>query len=163
MSRPGLVVLSVLGIWLSAILQQSLAPYIAIGGVQPDFLLVLLGTASLFMNRGPASGFGFGCGFVEGAIAGVNLTHYGISRSIAGFVASWSRAIGFELNVLVAVVTAALTTLVAGLVYMFGAAPHGVGRFLGDTIGSAVYDGVLAIPVYLLLKRVVNPRARFGL
>ena len=136
---------------------------LSIFGARPDFLVVFLGCASLFLNRGPGALLGFGCGAFHGAIAGANLAHYAVSRTLGGFLASWSRTIGFELNILVAVATTAVTTLIVGIVWMFLAAPHGVARFLGDTIGSAVYNGVLAIPTYLLLRRAVNSRSRSGI
>lgn len=89
-------------------------------------------------------------------MAGANLAHYAVSRTVAGFAGASSRAIGFEINIAVVGVTAALMTLVAQTVFMFLAAPKGIAAFLGDTIGSAVYNGVLAIPTYLLLRRVLS-------
>ena len=97
---------------------------------------------------------------MQGALAGANLTHYVISRCIAGFVASWSRRLRFEMTPITVAISVAAVTVVAQIALMFIAAPTGIFGFLGDTIGSAMYNGVIAIPVYALLKRVLNPPVR---
>lgn len=162
--KPRRMVLTcVFGIWLAAILQISVAPRLALHGFHPDFLLVVLTPISLVTSRPSAAAAGFCCGLVQGALAGANLTHYAATRAIAGFAGSWSRAIGFELNIPFVAATAFLMTLLSQILWMFLAAPQGVATFLGDTIGAAVYNGLLAIPAYLLLKRILKPRARSGL
>ena len=163
MNKRRLTITAIVSIWLAAILQQAVAPRLSILGMRPDFLLVVLTPLSLWVPRSTAAILGFFCGFFQGAAAGANLTHYVISRTVAGFAGSWSRTVGFEINAVVVGVTAFLLTLLAQTVWMFLAAPREVLAFLGDTIGSAMYNGVLAIPVYMLLKRIVNPNARSGL
>ena len=153
----------VIGLWVAAVLQQSLSPHLRIFVARPDFLLIFTVAVSLFLTRRTAAGLGFTAGLIEGAVAGAHLAPYAISRAVAGFVTAWSRVMGLEVNKLVVALTAFLATIIAGLLWMFSAAPANLGAFLGDTIGSAMYNGVLAIPVYMLLERVLNPRSRSGL
>jgi hypothetical protein len=91
------------------------------------------------------------------------LAHYIASLTVAGFLGSWSRAIGLHVNWGVAAVTTLILTIVARLFWMFLAGPHEPLKFLEDTIGTAMYNGVLAIPVYMLLQRILNPKVRSGL
>jgi rod shape-determining protein MreD len=157
-----LVIVSIISLWIAAVFQQVLAPRFAIFGVRPDFLLIVLVPLSLFVNRSTAAVLGFFAGLLYGAAAGANLTHYAVSRTLAGFAGSWSKATGLELNLVVLAITTAIVTVLAQMVWMFLAAPSGVLSFLGDTIGSAMYNGVLAVPFYMLLRRVLVPNARSG-
>lgn len=163
MSTKRLAVTSVLGLWIAVVLQQSMASRVAIFGVRPDFLILFLAPISLMTSRMGGATLGFFAGLLEGAASGVSMAHYIASRAIAGFLGSWSRAIGMHINWGVASITTVILTVVSRLIFMFLAAPTGVLRFLGDTIGSALYNGVLAIPVYMLLQWVLNPRVRSGL
>jgi rod shape-determining protein MreD len=154
---------SVFGLWIAAILQQAVSPHLSLWGAKPDFILILVAPFSLFVPRKGGSALGFAGGVLQGAIAGANLAPIAISRAVAGFVGSWSRKIELERNFIVVSATTFVVSLIAGLVWMFIAAPPGVAVYLGDTIGSAMYNGVLAIPVYMLLERVLNTRSRSGL
>jgi rod shape-determining protein MreD len=140
--------------------QRAVSPYIAIGGVAPDFLLVVIGCLALFGTRRSGSIIGFLAGVIEGALAGANLAAYAVSRTIAGFVSGWFSALEFEAGAIVASFVVFAITLLSQLLLMFVAPPGQIGGFLLATIGSAVYNGVLAMPLYALLRRVLDPPAR---
>jgi len=163
MNRTSLIVTSVVGLWIAIVLQQSVAVKLAIFGARPDFLLLFVVPLSLMTSRAGGATLGFFAGLLHGAATGAFMAQYVASRAVAGFMGSWSRGIGMHVNWGVASVTTIILTVVARLIFMFLAAPPGVLRFLGDTIGSAMYNGVLAIPVYMLLQWVLNPKVRSGL
>ncbi|HRK21738.1 MAG TPA: hypothetical protein PLX06_08020 [Fimbriimonadaceae bacterium] len=146
-------------LWIAGGFQQTLAPRLQVLGASPDFLLVLLAAGSLFLNRAQGSWLGFGCGIVHGALAGANLTHYVISRCMGGFLAGWSRTTTLEPNFGLAAGTAFFLTLFSQVLFMFLAPPREIGPYLGATMIAAVYNGVLVLPVYFLLKRALGPRA----
>lgn len=126
-------------------------------GAQPDFLLILLSAFGPFMLRGSGGAFGFALGIIQGAIVGANLTHYVISRTLAGFMLGWFNDLRFVPNGAIVAIVAFIATIFAQVVLMFLAPPPSIGGFLGATIGSAVYNGVLVWPVYALLKRILDP------
>jgi rod shape-determining protein MreD len=163
MNQGRLLAASVIGLWVAAILQQALSPHLSIFGARPDFILILVSPLSMLVPRKKGSALGFAGGVLQGAIAGANLAPFAISKAVAGFMGAWSRNIELERNFIVVFVTTFVVSLIAGLVWMFLAAPQGVAVYLGDTIGSAMYNGVLAIPVYMLLERMLNTRSRSGL
>ena len=163
MSSSRFAIGTVIVIWLAAACQQVLARRMAIAGCRPDFFLIVLTPLALWSSRKTGTILGFFCGLIQGATAGANLVGYTMSRTIGGFTVSWSKQIGFQPNVAVIAVTAGAATLFCQLVFMFLAPPSGVLSFLRDTIGSALYNGVLAVPVYLLLKGILNPSIRSGL
>jgi len=163
MNSVRFVIVAAIAIWLAAACQQALSPRMAILGARPDFFLIVLTPLALWSSRRMGTLLGFICGLVQGAIAGANLVGYAMSRVIGGFTVSWSKQIGFQPNIVVIGVTAGAATLLCQLVFMFLAPPPGVFSFLGDTIGSALYNGVLAVPVYLLLKGILVPSIHSGL
>ncbi len=144
-----------LTIWVCAALQQAVAQRLSILGAEPDFLLVALGSFAMVCERPAATFIGFCCGAVYGAIGFANITHYVISRTAAGFSAGWFKQFHLESNVLVMALTVAIITLFARLVLMFLAPPPLITPFLAATIRTAVYNGVLAVPMCLLVKRLM--------
>lgn len=146
---------SIIAIYIAVALQASVAPRIAILGVVPDFGLMIVAVLSLFTSRPVATVSGFFTGAFEGALSGVNLTHYVISRTLVGFFGGSASSFGFQPNAAVAALVTAILTVASQLLLFFLAPPSGIGRFLGDTIGTAMYNGVLAIPVYALLRRIL--------
>lgn len=146
----------VLGLWVFGALQQGLSERVSIFGVRPDFLLIFSAAYALLASRGAAAMCGFGAGVVQGALAGANLTHYVFSRTLASASIAWSTDLRFEQNAVLVALSIALGTLFAGLVFMFLAAPSAILEYLGATILSALYNGVLAIPVHSLLRRLLG-------
>lgn len=141
-------------------LQQALAYRLAILGARPDFMLIALSALGMFANRPGGMTLGFFDGLLMGAISGANLQHYVTSRVLAGLALGWTNSSELPRSLAAAGVTTGAVTVAAQLVLMFLAPPHSIGTFLADTIRGAVYNGVLAIPVYALLKRFLAPVVR---
>lgn len=157
MKGPQLTFITAIILWLAGGFQQAVAPALRIGSVAPDFFIIAIGCLAIFGNRRTGTTMGFLGGLLEGALAGTHMGAYTISRSIAGFVAGWFTSLEFESGLMVAVIVVAASTAVAQLLLMFIAPPGQIPAFLLATMGSAVYNGVLAIPLYAFLRRVVDP------
>jgi hypothetical protein len=145
-------------VWVASVLQQAVAHRMAIFGAAPDFLLMVMSCLCLYASRTGGALIGFFCGFAAGAITGANLSHFIFSRTIAGFCDAWSRNLGLDPNAIVAAVNAFVVTVFAQVILMFLAPPPGIAAFLGATIGSATVNGVLAVPVHALLRRIIGPQ-----
>ena len=156
------VFLTVVGLWLAGGCQQSVSHRLAIAGIPPDFLLVVLGCLSICGTRRSGAVTGFFAGLIQGAISGANFAQYGLSRIVAGFLTGWLNALELEANAIVAFLAVVGTTLISQLLLMFLAPPSAsrIFSFLLATMGSAVYNGVLAIPFFVLLKRILDPPTR---
>lgn len=156
MRRLLLVVVAVVGFWFFGACQQALPHRVEILGARPDFLLAFMTVLSLQTTRAGGTLVGFLGGLVHGALAGANLAHYVITRTTTCFGLSWVRSAGFEPGLGRVGLYAAVHVLVAQIMLMFLIAPQDIARFLGSTIGTAMYNGVLAIALYAPLKRVVG-------
>lgn len=148
-------IVAAVGLYVAGALQQALSPRMSIFGVEPEFMLIFLSCACLFMRRSGGTVLGFFTGVVQGALVGVNLMHFVISRTVTGFLAGWSSDWGYQPNSFVAAFVTAVLTIFSQLLLMFLAPPAGIARYLADTMGTAVYNGVLAVPVYALLRRIL--------
>ncbi|MCW5942675.1 MAG: hypothetical protein KIS66_10615 [Fimbriimonadaceae bacterium] len=147
---------SLLLLWIAAALQFTLSPRMAVFGCPPDFVLAVVLPASLLARRSGGSLLGFVAGVLQGGMAGANLTHYAISRAFAGFCGGWSRGMLAEPHGLLVFLHAAVGTLLAQVLFMFLAPPAEIVGYLFATIGTAMYNGVIAIPVHALLRRTVR-------
>lgn len=142
-------------LWLAAVLEQGVAQRLSIFGCPPNFLLAVLAPMALVSRPSVGGTIGFFAGLLQGGLAGANLTHYVISRALTGFFTSLGGLLDIRIALLVAGLLCASATLVAQLILMFLAPPPGgnLVSFLLQSIGTAVYNGVIGMPVYALLRR----------
>jgi rod shape-determining protein MreD len=144
-------------LWLAGVLQLALAPRMQVANGSPDFLLVVLACLGVYSNRRTATVLGFGSGFFQGVLAGVNLTLYVVSRTVTGFLLGWFNSLDVEVNATLCAISAAAVTLVAQFILLFLGAHHGpLPPYLEGTLVAAVYNGVIALPVYALLNRFLS-------
>jgi rod shape-determining protein MreD len=157
MKHVGLVLALV---WLLGIFDFGVAPHMTLFGVRPDFLLVGTVVFSQLFPRPASAGIGFLCGLIRGAIVGANLTHYVLSRTLTAFLGSWFRTSQRGQSSLQMFITVVVGTVFAHGVFLMTAAPSNVATFLTDTIIAAIYNGVIATPLYVLLSKFLGLNSR---
>ncbi|MBI3721194.1 MAG: hypothetical protein HY248_01460, partial [Fimbriimonas ginsengisoli] len=146
--------------WTAAVLHQALSFRLVIFGARPDLLLVVGLALCLLMERRQAAWVGFASGVLMGAMAMANLASYVVSRTLTSYGVSYSEELELRSSPWGAGAVCAAGTILANLILMFLAPPPLIGPFLGATIRTAVYNGVLAVPVFLLLRRALGPLHR---
>jgi len=148
--------IAILLLWFAGALQQAVAYQISAGGVSPDFPLIVIVTLCLFADKRTGSIVGFLAGAIHGAIAGGHMAAYTITRTLIGFLVGWFTGMEFEGNIAVAFIVTAAATICTQLTFLLLTPRGAILPFLLATIGSAMYNGVLAIPLYALLKKVLD-------
>ena len=157
MKGIGGFLLGIAALWLAGVFQMSIAPRMEIAHGTPDFLVVILACLGVYSNRRGATLLGFGAGLIQGVLAGANLTLYVVSRTVAGFLLGWFNALDVEVNAILCLVSTVIVTLFSQFVLLFLGAHHGpLTPYLEGTLVSAVYNGVIALPVYALLNRFLS-------
>jgi hypothetical protein len=156
-NRRGISLSAAAGLYLAAAAQQSLGRWTIFGG-RFEFVLAVLSVLCLFTDRKGGAIIGFFGGWIYGALDGANLWQYVLTRVIGGFLISWAAESGVERTYLFAALAGFAGVLVCQLGFMFFAPPPQIGGFLGDTIRTAVYNGVLAMLFYAVLNRILGPR-----
>ncbi|GMV87644.1 MAG: hypothetical protein AMXMBFR81_05750 [Chthonomonas sp.] len=143
-------------LWGGAALQQGASERLAILGCAPDFLLAAVAPLALAYGRSGGAVVGFFAGLLHGGLAGANMAQYAASRAIAGFIAAWTGSSIEKLEPVTCLIHAVGLTVLGRVVFMFMAPPAQIGSYLLATIGVAVYNGVIALPIYALLRKTVR-------
>lgn len=138
--------------WAAAVFQQAVAPRIQIAGAAPDFLLIVALVAAVFFPPRLAAVLGFIAGVLNGAIAGADLAHYAVSRTLVAFAVGFLSGLNLDVKAWYVGLTVMGGTLAAAVLMMIPAPPPEFGPYVQATIVSAMYNGVLAIPIYALVR-----------
>jgi len=150
------IAVMVVVMWLAACL-QAVAPKLTVAGARPDFLLAAMVVLSLHSRRIGGAVLGFSAGFIDGALASASLGYYTVSRTVAGFLTAWSRDLKFEQSPWLVFATTFLATALALTIRVFLPPARSIYPFATATILTATYNGVLAMPLYALLNRLLAP------
>jgi rod shape-determining protein MreD len=153
-------IIAIILLWIAGACQLAIAFQISAAGMSPDFPLIVIVTVGLFSNRRTGSIVGFLGGAIHGAVEGGHIAAYTITRTAIGFLVGWFTGMEFEGNIAVAFIVTAAATICTRLTFLLLNPRGAILAFLLATIGSAVYNGVLAMPLYALLKRVLDSPRR---
>ena len=149
-------IIILLSVYIAAVLDATLAQRVAILGAAPSFLFLLIGQFTMSMTRGKAMMFGFLIGTIQGSLAGSDIQHFIAGGVIGGLICASASTVGFEYSLLAVVSVTTVASLIGLLVHVLVAPPPHVSRALLDTLIGAMYNGVLAVPVYALLHKGVG-------
>jgi rod shape-determining protein MreD len=145
--------------------QTSFAPALRIGGIAPDFPLIVV--ALLALRRGPEVGCvaGFGAGLLQDAASGGFLGAQALTKALAGFVVGSADGRLWVNNPLVQVPGLVLLSLAEGMV-RYGLLqlfhfPAAFGELmLYVVVPQALYNGVVGAAAALALAWTDSLRSR---
>ena len=148
----GLVLLLVL------VIQATLVPLIAINGVRPDVLLIIVVSVALLLGKEHGAGLGFFAGLLQdlasGNIFGLNI----LSKLATGYFAGVMERKVFKENVLLPILAVAVATVFNSLIMLLMMAVLGFSIDLPSALINIVYvviyNAVFAIPVHKFSCRV---------
>ena len=158
MSHAKPYVTLIISFWVAAILQMAVVPRLQLGAAAPDLLLVVALVAAVFFPPSKAAVLGFVAGVLHGGVAGADLAHYAVSRTIVAFAVGYLSGLDLNVKPWYVGLTVLGGTLVAQFLMMIPAPPVEFGSYVTATILSAMYNGVLAIPIYALIRRSLSPQ-----
>ncbi|MDZ4170327.1 MAG: rod shape-determining protein MreD [Coriobacteriia bacterium] len=148
-------------LFVAAILQVGLAPYLAIGGVVPNFLLLVVVTLALTTGSGEGAAVGFTAGLMFDLIGSGPVGPMALVLALAGFVAGLLHEAMFAEGWLQPLTVFAITALVCEIAYMLLLSLLGVeipfwSALLTKAVPAAVYNTALALLVYPWLARFLR-------
>jgi rod shape-determining protein MreD len=159
MSRDQQATLITLGLMgIAVVLNSTVLRVIAIGGVTPDLVLILL--VFLAVRRGSMSGqvAGFTIGVVEDLASLAPLGFHALLRTLLGFAAGRLHGYLFLDPVLMPFLLVVAVGIIKGLLAAAAAAAFAVPTDFGVLGGvfwiEVAYTGALAPPLFLLLSRL---------
>jgi rod shape-determining protein MreD len=152
---------TVAAILVAALLQAGLAPYIAIGGVTPNFLLLVVVTLALV--EGPVAGAfaGFASGLIFDLLGSGPVGPMVLVLTVVGYLAGLMHENMFAEGWLLPLTVVAIASVFAEVAYgtilivLGSGGPYWYLLFT-KMLPAAVYDTVLALLVYPWLARFLR-------
>ena len=145
---------------IAAVLQGRGAHAIALRGAEPDFILVALACGATLVGGPRGAGLGFWAGLLTAALVPGTSGTFLVSRTLAGAFAGWLHGSVIRDSVVVPPLVGLSTTLVAELVYVLMAPTHHLRAWAVARGGELLYNAVLALPLYFLMRRLHIGRQR---
>ena len=158
MSRARPYIVIAVAFWIAAALQQAAAPHMTVSGARPDLLLVLALSLAVTFQPVAAAVLGFVAGLLHGGVVGSDLASLTVSRTLVGYLAGYVSRLELDVRPWYVGLVVFGGTALAHLLLMIPAPPPEAWPYLRDTIVAAMYNGVLAIPLYALLRRTLHPK-----
>lgn len=137
------------------IVQVTVLPLIAVGGVRPDLLLLVVVSSGLLLGREQGVGTGFFAGLLQdlasGNIFGVSV----LSKTAAGYVSGMMERKVFKENVLLPVLAVLIATVLnsvamVAVLFLLGIKVE-IAAAAANTFFVLGYNAVLSIPVHRLV------------
>lgn len=156
MRQPVPIISAIVMLLIATVLQQGFLGRYLLFGSQMELPLVVVLSFALVSRPAAGGALGLLSGVLTGGLSGVTLTYYALSRVIGGYILG-TRA-DSEPDYRAGAAWVAAGTLISKLIMILLAPPPAVMPALGATILSAVYNGVVAIPVFALIQRLFRPK-----
>ena len=152
---------TIAAILAAALLQAGLAPYLAIGGVVPNFLLVVVVTLALV--EGPAAGAsaGFAAGLIFDLLGSGPVGPMALVLTVTGFMAGLLHENMFAEGWLLPLTVLAIASLASTFAYallleLLGAEGSFFLTFFTKVLPEALYDTALGLLIYPWLARFLR-------
>ena len=149
------IVLAAFLVWIAVILQARVAHAVSIRGAQPDFPLVVLSGCAMLVGSLRGSLLGFWTGLLAAASLPAAYGSVFASRIVAGTLAGSLGSSLIRSNFLVPPLVTLAANLLAEIVCALiapGPALHHSRWWLAQTGSEVLYNTVLALPVFWLLR-----------
>jgi len=123
----------------------------------PDFSLLVLGCLALLTNPVGGAWAGFFTGWLQGAMIAQMVGSHILSRMGAGFIAGWIPVWFERKNLLMPVIVCVVVVVISETLLYLLAPRHDLHDWMLRMAGKSIYNGLLALPAYALLKRFLPP------
>jgi rod shape-determining protein MreD len=144
-----------------AVLQAALAPYLSIGQVVPNFLLLVVITIALVEGPGPGAAVGFSAGLIFDLLGSGPVGPMILVLTLTGYLTGLMHENMFAEGWLLPLTVLAIATLSAEVAYgliliLVGSGGPFWSTFLTKMLPGAVYNTVLALLIYPWLARFLR-------
>lgn len=149
----------VISLYLATICQVALSPRMAVLEARPAFVVLVVMALALCL-RGPAV---IWSGFLGGLFLGIATgSDYGpviFSLILGGWLTYLFQRLDIEIGVILGSIVIGIGTLVTFLLLMFVNPQLGIGGAVQLGIKSAVYNILLAVPIFAALRMILKTRS----
>lgn len=152
---------SLAALFVAMLLQAGLAPYLAVGEVVPNFLLLVVVTIALATGPNEGAALGFTAGLAFDLLGTVAVGPMALVLTLAGYTAGMLHEAMFAEGWLLPLTVLALTALGSEVAYglvldLLGTDVGFWSALVTKMLPGAVYNTVLALLVYPWLARLLR-------
>jgi rod shape-determining protein MreD len=149
------VVRHVLLLLLAFVLQTTWLHLLAVSGLRPDLILVVLVHIALRTSQVESTVLGFGAGFLQDLYAPADLGLNALTKSLIGFAVSYGRTGVVADSVQVQIAFLCGSVVVHDLIYYLGSSGVSLATapvyWLGHGLGQGLYTCVLGVLISVAL------------
>lgn len=148
-------------LFVTVVLQSTILPLLAVHGVWPDLLLLVVVSSSLLLGKEHGVGIGFFSGLLQdlasGNIFGLNI----LSKLATGYCFGMAERKVFKDHILLPVMTVAMATLfnsaiMLAVLFVLGYRVEFLPVVLHKILPLLVYNIVFSIPVHQIVYRLIQ-------
>lgn len=150
---------SLISLWIGAILQLALPDRMAIFGARPDFLLTFSLCLGLYLSGYGAVMTGFFAGAIQASLFGAFLGPLVFSRMAANYLMARIESLDIEIGPLLGTLVVGLGSLICSIFYLFVVPPPAIGPYLTTSVSSALYNCIIALPILAVLRRLFSVKS----
>ncbi len=152
---------TIAALFVAAVLQAALAPYLSIGQVVPNFLLLVVVTIALVEGPVPGAAVGFSAGLIFDLLGSGPVGPMILVLTLTGYLTGLMHENMFAEGWLLPLTVLAIATLSAEVAYgliliLLGSGGPFWSTFLTKMLPGAVYNTVLALLIYPWLARFLR-------
>lgn len=146
---------------LSIIIQTTFLPLIAIQGVYPDMLLVIVVSYSLLSGKEKGVGMGFFAGLLQDLASGSVFGTVTLSKLATGYIFGLAERKVFKEHVFLPVAATAVATVLNSmmmflLLFMLGIKVNILPTVMNSVLPLALYNLMIAIPIHHAVYRLTT-------
>jgi len=152
---------TIAALFVAAVLQAALAPYVSIGQVVPNFLLLVVVTIALVEGPGAGAAVGFSAGLIFDLLGSGPVGPMLLVLTLTGYFTGLMHENMFAEGWLLPLTVLAIATLSAEVAYgliliLLGSGAPFWSTFLTKMLPAAVYNTALALLIYPWLARFLR-------
>ncbi len=151
-------------LFLTLIVQTTLVPFIAINGIRPDLLLIVVVSTALLLGKEKGVGMGFFSGLLQDLASGNIFGLNALSKLATGYLFGLAEQKVFKEHILLPILAMALATVGNGMAMMAILFLLGYKVDYSATLTYSIlpvlgYNILVSIPVHQIVYRIlVNKR-----
>lgn len=143
------------------VLQVTVMPLIAINGIKPDLLLIVVVSSGLLMGKEQGVGIGFFSGLLQDLASGSSFGINILTKMATGYLCGMVERKVFKEFILLPLIALLLATMFNGflmllLLYIFGYKVAILPALLYNILPQVGYNVLFSIPIHKLVYKIID-------
>lgn len=143
------------------ILQATVTPLIAVNGIKPDFLLIIVVSTGLLTGKERGVGLGFFSGLLQDLVSGSSFGVNILAKMVTGFVCGMAERKVFKEYIFLPAIALFFATFFNGIImllllFLLGYKIDLLPAILYNILPQVGYNVLFSIPVHKLVYKLIH-------